>query len=233
MKNMKRILLTMVAAMLLVVMSVGGTLAYLQSQTAPVNNTFSVGNVKIILDEAKVNEDGEVQGTERVTSNSYKLQPQQSYTKDPTVTVKGNSENSYIRMKVTVTNYTNVKAAFPAEYTAADGTFLLQNLVDWNAAEWPFAGFTLNADDSATYEFRYYTTVDTTEKNADGVYVDQKLEPLFTTITMPGVLTNDDIAKLANTNINIIAEAIQADGFKDAADAWNNWNPANTGAITQ
>ena len=41
-KNMKKILLTVVAAMLLVVMSVAGTLAYLTATSREVKNTFTV-----------------------------------------------------------------------------------------------------------------------------------------------------------------------------------------------
>ena len=52
MKNMKRILLTVVAAMLLVVMSVAGTLAYLTVKTNPVTNTFKVGDVSFDLGSA-------------------------------------------------------------------------------------------------------------------------------------------------------------------------------------
>ena len=52
MKNSKlrRILLTLACAVLLVSLSVGATLAYLTSVTAEVQNTFTVGKVQITLD---------------------------------------------------------------------------------------------------------------------------------------------------------------------------------------
>ncbi len=99
MKTARKALAIALCAILLVGASVMGTLAYLTSTDA-VTNTFTVGNVKITLDEAKVKLDGTVDGTDRVKENSYKLLPGHSYTKDPTVHVDANSENCYIFVKV-------------------------------------------------------------------------------------------------------------------------------------
>ena len=59
MKTKSKALLMTLCAVLLVAASVLGTMAYLTS-TDEVENTFTVGNVKIALDEAKVNADGTV-----------------------------------------------------------------------------------------------------------------------------------------------------------------------------
>ena len=57
--------------MLLVAASVMGTMAYLTSKDE-VKNTFTVGNIKINLDEAKVDQMGDpIQGEKRVKENSY------------------------------------------------------------------------------------------------------------------------------------------------------------------
>ena len=102
MKNAKKALILVLCAALLVGASVMGTLAFLQDETGPVTNTFTVGNVTITMDEAKVTEYGVVDGTDRVTTNTYKLIPGHTYTKDPTMTVKANSEESYVRMLLTI-----------------------------------------------------------------------------------------------------------------------------------
>ena len=69
------------AAILLVVASVLGTMAYLTSTDA-VENTFTVGNIKIKLDEAKANPDGSlVEDADRVQANQYKLTPGHDYNK--------------------------------------------------------------------------------------------------------------------------------------------------------
>ena len=87
MKTRSKALLLTLCAVLLVTASVLGTMAYLTS-TDEVQNTFTVGQVKITLDEAKVTTDGEpVEGAARVTENSYKLMPGHTYTKDPTIHV--------------------------------------------------------------------------------------------------------------------------------------------------
>lgn len=107
MKTKLKVLGLLMAAVLLVGTSILGTMAYLTS-TDTVTNTFTVGNVKITLDEAKANADGTlVEGAERVRANEYKLMPGHTYNKDPMVTVKAGSEDAYIRMVVTV----NKKAA--------------------------------------------------------------------------------------------------------------------------
>ncbi len=99
MKKKGKFLALALAAVLLVGTSILGTLAYLTS-TDSVTNTFTVGNVKITLDEAKVKTDGTVDGADRVKENEYKLMPGHEYTKDPTVHVDANSENCWLFVKV-------------------------------------------------------------------------------------------------------------------------------------
>lgn len=206
-------LLVVACALLLVAASVFGTMAYLTS-TDTVTNTFTVGKVKIKLDEAKANTDGSlVEGADRVKANSYKLLPGHTYHKDPTVTVEAGSEDSYVRMKVEVKNIDQLKAVFTdASYYGTNGVFLLQKLVgDWDNAKWASVGYEQSADGkTGTYEFRYY------QKTGPAT-----LEPLFTTITIPGSVDAAGLEKLGNVKIKITGEAIQADGFTDANAAWN------------
>ena len=107
MKTKRKALLLSMCAVLLIIGSVFGTLAYLTDSEA-VTNTFTVGRVGLSLDEAKVDKMGKPDGTTRWQPTTddpeqeYYLLPGQSYTKDPTVTVDAKSENSYVRMIVTV-----------------------------------------------------------------------------------------------------------------------------------
>lgn len=201
-------LLVVACALLLVAASVFGTMAYLTS-TDTVTNTFTVGKVKITLDEAKVNPDGTaVTPAERVKGNSYKLLPGHTYTKDPTLTVEGGSEDAYVRLLVTINEASTLKEVFGTN-------FLPQNYVDntWNAQTWPCVKTTVNNDDTVTYEFRYKEIV---KANA----ADQKLDALFKSFTVPGTVNGDQLAKLENLKIEVIGEAIQADGFDNADAAW-------------
>ena len=100
MKKKTKALMLVLCAVLLVTASVLGTMAYLTS-TEKVVNTFTVGKVAITLDEAKVDPDGTaVTPAERVKGNAYHLLPGHTYTKDPTVHVQANSENSFIFVKL-------------------------------------------------------------------------------------------------------------------------------------
>lgn len=102
MKSLRKAIIAVLCAATLVVGSVAGTMAYLTDNDS-VTNTFTVGNVAITLDEAKVNPDGtEVTGDEagRVTANEYKLIPGHEYKKDPIVHVSADSEDCWLFVKV-------------------------------------------------------------------------------------------------------------------------------------
>lgn len=238
MKTKSKALLLTLCAVLLVAASVMGTMAYLTS-TDTVENTFTVGNVKITLDEAKVNTDGTLATpAERVKANEYKLLPGHTYTKDPTVTVIKGSESSYVRMKVTFNNAAQIIAMctdpdFADEITGVENAFPLirmVNFVEANAAKWnglvpdnmteaeemlgntKYFVYDKTAD---TLTYYYYYTETVAAPTADVV-----LPVLFDSITVPEWVTGDQLAKLEGFEITAVAEAIQADGFANADAAW-------------
>lgn len=103
MNKFKNALLVAVAMVLVAVISITATVAYLKEQTEVVKNTFSVGNVSITLDEAAVDENGvPIVGAARVMANNYRLAPGRTYKKDPTVHVSDGSESAYLFVKVVV-----------------------------------------------------------------------------------------------------------------------------------
>ena len=238
MKTKSKALLLTLCAVLLIAASVLGTMAYLTS-TAKVENTFTIGKVEIKLDEAKVTTDGiPVEGAGRVTANSYKLMPGTTYTKDPTVTVKAGSEESYVRMKVTFNNATEIIALctdpeFADEVTGTENAFPLIRMVNYtDTAELYWDGLLLDnmfeteemlampkyfaydeTADTLTYYFYYNETVGA----PDG---DVKLPVLFDSIKVPKWVTGEQLAKLNNFQITVIAEAIQAGSFANADKAW-------------
>lgn len=97
---MKKTLTVLLALVLVIAMSVAGTMAYLTSTTGPVTNTFTVGKVAITLDETDVDVYGKKDGDTRVTENSYRLIPGKNYTKDPVVHFQPDSEASWLFVKV-------------------------------------------------------------------------------------------------------------------------------------
>lgn len=206
MKTKSKALLLTLCAVLLVTASMLGTMAYLTS-TDEVKNTFTVGSVAITLDETDV--DNSTTGADRDRANSYKLLPGHTYTKDPTVTVKKGSESSYVRMLVTVTfdkPLTDEKLA-----TNLNSIFTGYNAANWNRNAKNTE--TENEKTIITYEYRY-------NEKVSAATADNKLPALFTGIQVPGDWTNADLAALGGIQINIVAQAIQADGFKNEAAAW-------------
>lgn len=85
----KKTLAIALAVVLVLCCAVGGTLAWLSDKTDPVTNTFTAGDINIDLTE---------------TTNNYKMVPGNTIAKDPTVTVKANSEACWLFVKVEKTN---------------------------------------------------------------------------------------------------------------------------------
>ena len=213
MKTRSKALLLTLCAVLLVAASVLGTMAYLTS-TDKVENTFTVGKVNITLDEAKVDTNGKaVEPAERVKKNNYKLLPGHTYTKDPTVTVKAGSEESYIKMTVTFTKANELDTIFDPT-----GAKLMEIFKGYDAKNWTYKGNTKDATaNTRTYEFWYKEAVGALD-------ADVKLDALFDSITVPGTITGDDLKNIDGMTITVNAYAIQADGFADAAAAWAAYN---------
>ena len=247
-KTKTKALLMSLCAVLLVAASVLGTMAYLKDSKV-VKNTFTVGNVAISLDEAKVDgngnaidKDGKIvtnpADAERVPGNAYKLLPNHTYVKDPTVTVKTPSVDSYVRMKVTFNKAsaliamctnpdweedapTEIKNAWPLLYMVnftdesvkwdgiiMDNMFESENMLN----NTKYCVYDKAAD---TLTFYYYYNKAVAAPTADVV-----LPVLFDSIKVPEWATNDQLKALEGFEINVVAEAIQADGFANADAAW-------------
>lgn len=247
-KTKTKALLMSLCAVLLVAASVLGTMAYL-TDSKDVKNTFTVGNVAITLDEAKVDDNGNAidkQGkrvtnladAERVPGNAYKLLPGHTYTKDPTVTVLAPSVESYVRMKVTFNKAsaliamctnpdweedapTEIKNAWPLLYMVnftdesvkwdgiiMDNMFESENMLN----NTKYCVYDKAAD---TLTFYYYYT-----ETVAAIDADVKLATLFDSIKVPEWANNDQLKALQGFEINVVAEAIQADGFANADAAW-------------
>lgn len=206
---MKKTLTVIIALVLVVVMSVAGTVAYLTSSDT-VTNTFTVGNVQIKLDEAKANLDGTlVEGADRVKANSYKLIPGHTYNKDPMVTVLKGSESSYVKMTVTFTKASELDAIF-----APNGAEMTSIFNGYDSANWIYKGNTEDTvKNTRTYEFWYKEAV-------AAPTADVALDALFDSITVPGTITKEQLATIEGMTITVNAYAIQADGFANEEAAW-------------
>lgn len=210
-------------ALLLVLMMIfgvtcGGTIAYLTATTGPVTNTFTVGNVTITLDEAKVDTYGEkglralkngdkfvdsegnevkepvyvevtnIADADRVNGNEYKLIPGQTYIKDPTIHVGSTSEDCWLFVKVE----NNV-----SDIEDADNTIAKQ--LETN-------GWAVHSDN-----VYYYSKNENTAKAGENIKVFEKFV----------VADNADLSKVVTEDqIVITAYAVQKDHVDSVAAAW-------------
>lgn len=189
----------LIALVLVFGMAVGGTIAYLTSDDAVVN-TFTVGSVKITLDELDVDEDDNTadnvtmdDGTIRDKANGYKLMPGLEYTKDPIVHVDAASEDCYLFVTV-VDEIADIQA---------DKTV---------AAQMAEKGWTLVKDN-----LYVYGTTETPVAVTKGSNI-----TVFETFTIKGDIENEELATYEGKTITVTAYAVQKDGFagKAAAEIW-------------
>ena len=199
----KKFLIVLVALVLSVTCTIGVTLAWLVSTPDPVTNTFTVGNIEITLDEAKVTAYGVKDGDSRVKANAYKLVPGQTYVKDPTVHVTANNEKCYVFVKVEngiagfeATTNTIAKQIEDNEWTALDGyTGVYYKVVEAN----------VTGDDAELVVFSQFVIADSVDKTA-----------------LAGVN--------AETVVKVTAYAIQYASFEtNPTEAWTTVNPAANG----
>lgn len=205
MRNKKKV--TILALSMIAVFAAAITFAYFTDQSDEVKNTFTMGNVEILLDEADVLEIPSATGTtwtvpdpdERVLNNTYTgIYPGAELPKDPTVHNTGTNP-AYVRIKVTFTKHAELAAAIP------DPKTILGAL----GGGWSYFGV-----DGSTYEFRF----------ANVLPAGGSTNPLFTIVTIPASLNSAEMESISGFQINVIAEAIQSQGFANVTEAFTAYD---------
>lgn len=173
----------MLALVLVIGCAVGGTVAWLTAQTGPVVNTFTYGDINIDLKET--------------TGNDYKIIPGVDIEKDPTVTVKKDSEACWLFVKV-----------------EEKGTFVTDKVTYSIADDWT------QGDGVKIPKNVYYRKVNAVTSDTDfAVLKDNK-------ICVSENLTKSDIQSITvQPKLTFTAYAVQQDGITDVADAWAKANP--------
>lgn len=221
MKKGKKLLIALgmvVAAVAIAAGSIAGTVAYMTS-ASKVSNVFTIGNVKISMDEGKVDAEGQhVEGylTNRTDSNSYLLMPGKSYDKDPLITVQDNTQPCYLFM-VTRNQITDIEVKNDSEKPT-----MAQQMVA--------NGWGIYKDTSAGSRVWIYCGKNTEGQN-DRIDADMKaLKPVAICgkgvdnekgVTTIPVFTNfyitttesDNLAIYAGAEVTLNAIGIQADSF--------------------
>lgn len=227
----KRLVAISLVVAMLAIAIVGGSLAYFTDED-DADNTFTMGNVDILLDEAKVNYDEDTykwtvdESGERVQSNVYEnIYPGAVMPKDPTVHNQGTMD-AYVRVKVTITGYTNWANLMGNKLNVVgNAEKYTKSLVGEFGEGWSFVdaeavpGTHVGSDLVVTLQW------DGVLKGGDST------TPVFQQVTLPTDFAHrsaGDTDRWINMvmgydrtfEILVKAEAIQAPSFDDAAAAW-------------
>ncbi len=201
----KKAIVAVVALVLVLCCAMGGTLAWLVDSTTEVKNTFTYGDINISLWEHELNKDGLTLSTNVFTGKEqtgFKMIPGNKIEKDPTVTVKADSEASWLFVKIVESdNFDNFMT-----YGVASG---------WTQ-------LTVDAEGNAITDLIYWREVDASnEQQAFEVLADNE-------VSVRGTVTKDNLNALdANDTSNyptltFTAYAVQRDtNITTAAQAWD------------
>lgn len=225
MKKAKKIVALLLCILLLIGASIAGTVAYL-TDTKAVTNTFTVGKVAIEL-----HEDGEKTRNDQTVGLDLHLVPNVPVDKKPVVTVLKDSEDCYVRVKVTVdvSDSWTPEAAKAAGWMSENQEFaeafkiwadrFAENYLitgsekGFNRTNWKVSDPIVDSTEKTVTYILYYEDTDESNivpKNTDDNTV---LEAVFEQVVAPAELTNDQLALLAGMEIKVEAHAIQAGGF--------------------
>ena len=95
-KNRKHLLITLCLMLVVCVISIGGTLAWLTDSTDTVKNTFTPTDINVEISETGATDtDGD-----KTFEKSFEMVPGATIAKDPKVTVKANSQACYVFVQI-------------------------------------------------------------------------------------------------------------------------------------
>lgn len=203
----KRFVAILLCVTLVALAAIGATFAYL-TDTKTVNNTFTMGNVAIKLDETDIkNPTGD-----RVTSNEYNVYPGAVVKKDPIVHNTGKNA-AYIRATVNVSNWMNLVGAYYPDFKytfGQEGYKAALNLLVGELGEgWSVVGVT-RGDTFTIGQFDAKFILKYDGELAAG----ENTTAMFQTVTIPAGIDNANTDSFSG--VTVVAQAIQADGF----DTW-------------
>ena len=198
---MRRKVLLVLLAVLLICAVAGTTLAYFTSR-ATVNNVFTIGSVKIALEEPSWD-----------PSDAHIIAPGAVFQKDPIVTNTGNLP-AYVRVNVTVSDYGAFMDGAPV------GFQLSQLFGGYDDTKWTLSATAVdNGADSVTFSYRFN----------DSLAASDNTGPLFTSVQIPVHLTAANMARMeGDFTITVTADAIQTETFTGPVDAFAAFDAQTT-----
>ena len=211
----KRFVAILLCVTLVALAAIGATFAYL-TDTKTVNNTFTMGNVAIKLDETNVNDPT----GDRVTSNAYSVYPGAVVTKDPIVHNTGKN-GAYVRAVVTIENGMNWLGLYNENVWTAPQEAAFNALINNTLGKgWELVdiAYDMSGPDHPTSDF-------VATLKYDGILASgADTSAMFSQIAFPAKITGNDVttrvSQDGNFHIDVVAQAIQADGFTSLNDAF-------------
>jgi len=217
---LKKVLSLVLVAALSATVAVGGTMAYYTDKDTNTNSFNLSPDVDITLDEAPVTKTNDNKyvannSAERVKENSYEgIYPGAVMPKDPTVHLSADSSAAYIRAKVTLTGGMNWMTGV---YGGLGEEAFLKLINNTLGEGWEIIDSEINPMPDLVFTINYNKALNPGESTT----------PIFTEFVMPAEVTGE----LMNTffgsdpsihtyNINVVAEAIQVDGFSSPIAAF-------------
>ena len=216
----KKLMAIALAVCVVAVLAAGASLAYFTDKTETADNVFTMGNVKITLDETDLTKDDDSRTAE---GNTYEnLYPGMEMVKDPTVHNTGRN-GAWVRVIVRVAN----GAAFMDQFKDTQyGQSPLEGLTHGLGAGWQI---TASTKDTATNDMVYTIVYNTVLKPGEST------PAVFKKLYIPATFGNGEMAAITYTNANnepvngftmsIHAEAIQSEGLnaETCQQAFANW----------
>lgn len=204
----KKLMAIALAVCVVAVLAAGASLAYFTDKTETADNVFTMGNVKITLDETDLTKDDDSRTAE---GNTYEnLYPGMEMVKDPTVHNTGRND-AWVRVIVRVAN----GAAFMDKFAIAPyASSPLEGLTHGLGVGWQI---TASTKDTATNDMVYTIVYNTVLKPGEST------PAVFEKLYIPATFGNGEMAAITYTSANnesvngftmsIHAEAIQSEGL--------------------
>ena len=221
MKKGKKLLIALgmvVAAVAIAAGSIAGTVAYMTS-ASKVSNVFTIGNVKIHMDEGKVDANGQIPDPDvRTDSNSYLLMPGKSYDKDPIITVQADTQPCYLFLvtRNQISSIEDPSKPTMAQQMVANGWGIYKDTTAGSRV-WIYCGKNtagqndrIDANMNALQPVAICGTGVDAEKGVTTI-------PVFTKFHIT-TTESDNLAIYAGAEVTLNAVGIQADSFVDDPD---------------
>lgn len=201
-----------VAIVLLLVLLIGGMLAYF-TDTEHKENVFTLGkNIDIDLTETNWNTT-DVSGVSGVPDAAEDLHPGTTLQKNPVITNSANASQAYVFIKVDVPCYDD-------GYIGTGTVTVDTPLFSLNSAS--NTGWTLLREDAPNTSTRTKTYIYYYGNATNGMTALQpgaSTNAVFDSITLDSTITKEEAATVTVTKVDVYAYAIQTDGYSSTAPA--------------